>query len=259
MRRVSLRKTLFILPNMLTMGSILCGFYALVICSGTPTDDDFYTACLLVILAAFLDSIDGRVARLTKTQSAIGVQLDSLADVMSFGMVPAVIAYSWSLHELGTNGVFIAFTYLAAGTFRLARFNVMAMTDDGKPKPPGKYMMGLPIPAAAAILISIVVAHTLTGRVSQAPVFVGGVVLALAFFMVSKVPFRSFKDLKLNARTAVFVMIALGTTGYVALRYHPSMALVWMLGCYVTIGLAETVIHLARRLAGGPKPKEGET
>lgn len=259
MKRVSLRKTLFILPNLLTMGSILCGFYALVICSGTPTDDDFYSACLLVILAAFLDSIDGRVARLTKTQSALGVQLDSLADVMSFGMVPAVIAYTWSLHELGTQGVFIAFAYLGAGTFRLARFNVLAMSDDGKPKPPGKYMMGLPIPAAAAILISIVVAHTLTGRVSQAPKFVAAVVLALAFFMVSTVPFRSFKDLKLNIRTGIFVAVALGSTGFVALRYHPSMALVWMLGCYVTIGLVETVIRLVRRMLGRPAPREGET
>jgi len=253
MRKFSLRRTLFILPNFLTLMSVLSGFNAVLICTGEPTDRDFYRAALLVMLAAFFDAIDGRVARLTKTQSALGVQLDSLADVLSFGMAPAVIAYRWSLHHLGRAGVMIAFVYLACGVIRLARFNVLSTDDDGAPKKPGKYILGLPIPAAAGILISIVVAQVLTGTLTSAPPVIGAVVLALSGFMVSRIPFRSFKDVHLNAGTASAIVLALGATGYVAFRYHPSLALVVLLGSYVTIGLAESIVQIARRLREHPE------
>lgn len=252
MRKLSLRRTLFILPNFLTLMSVLSGFNAILICTGEPTDRDFYRAALLVMLAAFFDAIDGRVARLTKTQSALGVQLDSLADVLSFGMAPAVIAFRWSLHELGRLGVFIAFIYLACGVIRLARFNVLSTDDDGAPKKPGKYILGLPIPAAAGILISIVVADVLTESLTNAPGVIAVVVLTLSGCMVSRIPFRSFKDVRLNARTATAIVLALAATGYVAFRYHPSLALVVLLGSYVTIGLAESIVQTARRLREHP-------
>lgn len=249
--KVDLRKSLFILPNLFTLSSVLCGYYAILILSDRSTSDDFYRAALLIIFALFFDGIDGRVARLTKTQSAIGVQLDSLADMISFGVAPAILVYYWSLAELGTAGMLVGFVFVAAGAIRLARFNVMSTDDDGQPHVPDKYMQGLPIPAAAVILISIVVANTLTGKLPFTPIIISVLVLTLAVFMVSSMPFRSFKDLRLNWRTVLLISSALGITVWIALRVHPSMALVWLLAAYVIIGIVESLIALMNKARQG--------
>jgi len=245
--KVNLRKSLFILPNLFTLSSVLCGYYAVLVCTNEPSNDSFYRASLLIVFAMFFDTIDGRVARLTKTQSAIGVQLDSLADVVSFGLAPAILVYRWSLEELGTLGVLIGFTYLAAGVIRLARFNGLTTNVRGAPETPGKYILGLPIPAAAGILVSLVVANTVTGRLPGSPAVIAAVVLALAFFMVSTIRFRSFTDVKLSWRTALFALLAVGSTVFVALEAHPSVALVWLLGAYVLMGLLEAVFSFTSR------------
>lgn len=249
--KVDLKKSLFILPNLFTLSSVLCGYNAILILSDQPNSDDFYRAALLIVFALFFDGIDGRVARLTKTQSAIGVQLDSLADVISFGVAPAILVYHWSLAELETAGMFIGFLYVAAGAVRLARFNVTSTSDDGQPEHPGKYTQGLPIPAAAGILISIVVANTLTGKLPFTPYVISALVLALSIFMVSAMPFRSFKDLRLNLRTVLFISVALGVTVWIALKVHPSMALVWLLAAYVIIGIVESLIVLMHKAKAG--------
>jgi CDP-diacylglycerol--serine O-phosphatidyltransferase len=249
--KVDLKKSLFILPNLFTLSSVLCGYNAILILSDQPTSDDFYRAALLIVFALFFDGIDGRVARLTKTQTAIGVQLDSLADVISFGVAPAILVFHWSLYELGTGGMFIGFLYVAAGAVRLARFNVTSTSDDGQPERPGKYTQGLPIPAAAGILISIVVANHLTGKLPFTPFLISSLVLALSIFMVSAMPFRSFKDLRLNVRTVLFISVALGVTVWIALKVHPSMALVWLLAAYVIIGIVESLIVLMNKARAG--------
>ncbi len=257
--RVNLRKTLFILPNLFTLSSIFCGFYATVLCAGQTDADTFYRASLLIVFAMFFDIIDGRVARLTKTQSAFGVQIDSLADVISFGVAPGVLVYQWSLSALGTVGALAAFGYVACGAIRLARFNVLAMGESGAPKKPSKYIVGLPIPGAAGVLVSLVVAnHTVAGTLPGAPYAVLAVVCALAFFMVSTIKFRSFKDLRLNRRTIALVAIALGSSGFIAVRFHISFALVWLLTAYVGIALAETLFRLSRRGLRRPAPVEEE-
>jgi CDP-diacylglycerol--serine O-phosphatidyltransferase len=246
--RVNLRKTLFILPNLFTLSSIFCGFYAMVLCVGDADADTFYRASLLIMFAGFFDTIDGRVARLTKTQSAFGVQIDSLADVVSFGAAPAVLVHQWSLHQLGTPGALVSFAFLACGAIRLARFNVLAMGKAGAPKKPGKYILGLPIPGAAGVLVSLVVAnHSIGGALPSSPNVVLGVVIALSFFMVSTIKFRSFKDLKLNRRTVLVVAFALASTTAVAIQFHVSFALVWLLATYVALALGETLFHLSRR------------
>lgn len=245
--KVDLRKSLFILPNLFTLSSIFCGFYAILICAGEPTADDFYRASLLIVFAMFFDAIDGRVARMTRTQSAFGVQIDSLADVASFGVAPAVLVYEWALSTLDMLGVFACFVYVATGAIRLARFNVQAMGASGAPKKPGKYILGLPIPGAAGILVSLVVAnHSMADVLPGSPLLMLGVVLALSFFMVSTIKFRSFKDLKLSWRTAFFVTLALSSSAAIALRYHVSFALVWILASYIVIGLLETIFNLSR-------------
>ncbi|GAB4215368.1 MAG: CDP-diacylglycerol--serine O-phosphatidyltransferase [Sandaracinaceae bacterium] len=251
--RFDLKKALFILPNLFTLSSIFCGFFAVLTCLGAPTAESFYKAALLIVFAMFFDTIDGRVARLTKTQSAFGVQIDSLADVVSFGVAPAVLLYRWSLHLLGDAGTVISFLFLACGAIRLARFNVLATAPTGAPKKPSKFILGLPIPGAAGIVVSIVVAnHAVTGNFEAQPYLVSAVVVALSFFMVSTIKFRSFKDVRWGLRSVFFVITAVGSATAIAVVFHPAFALVWMLAGYITIGLVEAVLDVSRRLAGKP-------
>ncbi len=249
--KVDLKKSLFILPNLFTLSSVFCGYYAILILSDQPTSDDFYRSAILIVFALFFDGIDGRVARLTKTQTAIGVQLDSLADMVSFGVAPAILVYRWSLEEFGTGGMLVGFVFVAAGAIRLARFNVVSTGDDGQPHAPGKYTQGLPVPAAAGILISIVVANTLTGKLPFSPLLISILVVTLSVFMVSAMPFRSFKDLQLNWRTVVFLSVTIAVTVWIALKIHPSMALVWLLASYVIIGIVESLIVLMNKARAG--------
>lgn len=254
--RFDLKKALFILPNFITLLSIFCGFYAIVVCtrangsSGETSAEDFYLSALLIVFAMFFDVLDGRVARLTKTQSAFGVQIDSLADLVSFGVAPAILVYRWSLHAIGIAGVLVAFAYVAGGAIRLARFNVLTTAPSGAPKKPSKYILGLPIPGAAGLLVSIVVANfAVTGSLQTAPELIVGVVLALAFFMVSTVSFRSFKDIRLSWRSVSFVVLTVASSAVVAVAFHPSFALVWLIVGYVAIALVETTIDISRRAA----------
>ncbi len=219
--------------------------------SGTATsDDDYYRASLLLVYALFFDMLDGRVARLTKTQSAFGLQIDSLADVVSFGVAPALLVYKWSLYQKGLPGLVASFVFAGAGAVRLARFNVLSMGESGKPSKPGKYIVGLPVPGAAGVLLSLVIAnHAIGGPLSSAkfawPML--GLTIFLAFLMVSTIRFRSFKDLKLNARTVALVFFAVGSSAVISLQTRPEFVLVWLLGFYVLIGLVETIITFPKR------------
>jgi CDP-diacylglycerol--serine O-phosphatidyltransferase len=251
---VNLRKSLFILPNLFTVSTIFCGFQAIVLSAGSgagaPTDAALYRASILIIFAMFFDTIDGRVARLTKTQSAFGMQLDSLADVIAFGAAPAMLVYSWALAPIGPVALFACFAYLACGAIRLARFNVISTGRDGAPKKPDKYILGLPIPGAAGILVSLVAAdHVVDGSLAHAKGLILGIVIALSFFMVCTIKFRSFKDLQLNARTVSLVTVAVGSSVVLAVKLHLAFALGWLLMSYVMIGLVELIIALARRIA----------
>ena len=251
-RKLDLRKTLFLLPNMITLSSIFCGFDSIRVSATATSDDDYYRASLLLVYALFFDMLDGRVARLTKTQSAFGLQIDSLADVVSFGVAPALLVYKWSLYQRPTLGLVVAFVFAAAGAVRLARFNVLSMNESGKPSKPGKYIVGLPVPGAAGILISLVVANHAIGGELAGPKWVGPMMVLtgfLAFLMVSTIRFRSFKDLKLNARTVGLVLFAVASSAIVSLQTKPAFVLVWLLSFYVVIGLIETVIALPRDIA----------
>jgi CDP-diacylglycerol--serine O-phosphatidyltransferase len=253
-RKLDLKKTLFLLPNMITLSSIFCGFDSIRI-SGAATEgtgDDYYRASLLLVYALFFDMLDGRVARLTKTQSAFGLQIDSLADVVSFGVAPALLVYKWSLFQQGTVGLVVAFTFAAMGAVRLARFNVLSMGEGGQPTKPSKYIVGLPVPGAAGILISLIVANHAVGGELAGPKYVYpmmGLTGFLAFLMVSTIRFRSFKDLQLNARSVGLVMFAVASSAIVSLQTKPAFVLVWLLSFYVIIGLVETVIALPREHA----------
>jgi CDP-diacylglycerol--serine O-phosphatidyltransferase len=252
--KLDLRKTLFLLPNIITLSSVFCGFDSIRISATAQSDDDYYRASLLLVFALFFDMLDGRVARLTKTQSAFGLQIDSLADAISFGVAPAILVFKWSLWQKPTAGLIAGFLFAAAGAVRLARFNVLSMGEKGAPTKPGKYIVGLPVPGAAGILISLVLANHAMGDELRlhGPRYAWAMValtVFLSFLMVSTIKFRSFKDLRLNARTFLLVAFAVGSSAIVSLQTRPAFVLVWLLSFYVVIALVETVLQLSRRAA----------
>ena len=246
---MNLRKTFFILPNLFTLSSVFCGFFAITMCSGRADMDSLYQAAIAICFAFFFDLADGRVARLTKTQSNLGLELDSLADVISFGAAPALLVYKWGLeHFFGRAGIFVAFLFVGAAALRLARFNVLAMQHDSAK--PGKFIVGLPVPAAAAVLVSIVVLnHQLGGSfVDVGQVSLALLVTILSYLMVSRIRFRSFKDLRLSRRTISGGIAVLTFTG-VALfaRLHSAFIFVALMAAYLGLGLAEEVLFYRRR------------
>jgi len=253
--RLDLRKTLFVLPNLITLGSTFCGFNAIrLVARDQPTDADIYRAAVLLIFAMLFDLMDGRVARMTKTQSAFGLQLDSLSDVISFGVAPALLVYKWVLYREPTLGLITAFAFIACACIRLARFNVLASSPSGAPVKPGSYIIGLPTPPASGILISLVVANQAVGGALGAESYTAilfAVTLLLSVLMVSNVRFRSFKDLRLDTGTVLLVLFVVASSAFVWQRFKPQFVLVWLLGFYVLIGIAESIRELAHKVLRG--------
>jgi len=254
LRDFDLRKTLFVLPNAITLAAVFCGFNAIRIVATAGSEGssrDYYRAAVLLIFAMFFDLMDGRVARLTKTQSAFGLQLDSLADVVSFGVAPALLVHQWVLHRQPVLGLLASFSFVACAAIRLARFNVLSSSDDGAPSVPGKYILGLPSPPASGILVSLVVAnHAMDGRIGD-PRYTVAILVAtivIGLLMVSSVRFRSFKDLRFNAATIAFVLFVLVSSAFVWRLLKPQFVLVWLLTIYVFIGLVETAAEAMTKL-----------
>jgi len=251
--KLDLRKTLFVLPNLITLGSVFCGFNAIrLVARDKPGDDDVYRAAVLLIFAMLFDLMDGRVARMTKTQSAFGLQIDSLADVISFGVAPAMLVYKWVLYRLPVPGLLVSFMYVAAAAVRLARFNVLASNPSGVPSKPGRHILGLPTPPASGILISLVVAnHAADGLIGREEytVVLLCVTIGLSLLMVSNVRFRSFKDLRFDTGTVLLVLFVLASSAFVWQRFRPEFVLIWLLSVYLIIGVVETFRTIAERLA----------
>ena len=240
------------LPNLVTLASIFCGFNAILVVSlDNPSGSDFYRAAILLMFAMLFDLLDGRIARMTRTQSAFGLQLDSLADIVSFGVAPSLLVYKWVLYRYPVAGLFVGFMFTACGAIRLARFNVLSSGSAGSPVKPGKYTVGLPIPPASGILISLLLAnHAVGGALSHEryTLAIFGVTIGLSLLMVSSFRFRSFKDLSFNVGTALLVMFAIGSSAFVWQYGKPQFVLVWLLSFYVLIGLVETLRALPERL-----------
>jgi CDP-diacylglycerol---serine O-phosphatidyltransferase len=244
--QINLRKAMFVLPNLFTCSSIFLGFYAMTLCAGDASPAELNQAALAIFFAIFFDAFDGRVARMTKTQSDFGVELDSLADVVSFGAAPALLVYKWALAPLGFIGFFLAFAFAACGALRLARFNVLAHRGE---KGSSRFFVGLPIPLAAGTLVSIVIAHYRAfGAIGDMSTrfFIAVVVGLLSFLMVSTVKYRTFKDVHLSKRSlAVFGVLCLGGLA-VGMATRASFVMVVYMGAYIVMGLAEWVLSLGR-------------
>lgn len=242
------RKWLFILPNLFTVSSIFCGIYAIVLATGATAETasvDFFRAAMAILFGMFFDGFDGRVARMTRTQSEFGVQLDSLADVITFGAAPALLLYKWALEPLGAMGVFIAGTYASCGALRLARFNVMAGKEDG----PSSYFTGLPIPLAAGMVVALVIAATRAAEPSAvAPLPAAILTLVLSYLMVSNIRYHSFKNFRLHSREIAVAFSVLAVGALVAVRVRPSFVLVVYFSAYILLGLIEEIVFRRRRL-----------
>lgn len=246
---MKLRKLMFVLPNLFTVTSIFCGFYAITLCAGEATPVQLYQAALAILFAMFFDGFDGRVARLTKTQSDFGMQLDSLADVVSFGAAPALLVYKWALAPLGFLGLFISFAFAACGALRLARFNVLAMRNPHGGG--GNFFVGLPIPLAAGVLVSMIITHHAVSGEAPSPGVRGpiaAVVGLLALLMVSSVRYRTFKDLRLSKKSALIFMLVVLSGLAIGTQLRPAYVLVAYSSAYLAMGLIESVFHVRKRL-----------
>ncbi len=180
------KRAVYLLPNMITCTSMFFGFLSII----WATQDRFSDACLALLISALMDGLDGKVARLTHSASEFGVQFDSLADLVAFGLAPAVLVWNWQLSELGRLGVAIAFIYAACGALRLARFNVNAHTGSKR------FFIGLPIPAASCTLVCFTYfARTFEDVMPTAILVVTAVLtLSIGLLMISNVRYFSFKE-----------------------------------------------------------------
>ena len=244
--QINLRKAMFVLPNLFTVSSIFLGFYSMTLAAGDASPEQLYRAALAIFFAIFFDMFDGRVARMTRTQSDFGVQLDSLADVVSFGAAPALLVYKWALAPMGFIGLFLSFAFAACGALRLARFNVLAARGD---KASHRYFVGLPIPLAAGALVSVVIAHyrefgSATDPTTHVPIAVG--VALLSFLMVSTVRYRTFKDVHLSPRSLATFGFVLAAGVALGLATRASFVLLVYMGAYILLGLVESVFFRKR-------------
>jgi len=246
---VDFRKTYYILPNLFTLSSVFCGFVSISLSASGQAGSDLYQAALAICFGFFFDTADGRVARLTKTQTDLGRDLDSLADAITFGVAPAIMVYKWGLTNFGRWGIFFAGLYVCAGVMRLARFNVLSRREDATGHTsPGKYTLGLTIPASASVLVFMVlVAHNVGQYRMVNDGVVATVVLVLSYLMVSRVRFRSFKDLRLSKRTIQLALLVIGVWVAVAMNgVSKSLIFLVMILTYIALGLAETVLQMRR-------------
>lgn len=237
------RKGIYVLPNLFTLAALFGGFYAIVM----AMNGQFEQAAYGIFSAMVLDSLDGRVARMTNTQSAFGEQMDSLSDMVSFGAAPALIVYEWELKGLGKLGWIAAFVYCSCAALRLARFNTNLGVVDRR------FFQGLPSPAAAAVVVGFIWLMESWGfkgglQGSWLAWLAFGITLYAGLTMVTNVPFYSFKDVTLK-RSVPFIVIVAIALGIAIINIHLPGALFGLFMVYAASGYA---VYVWKRLKGRP-------
>ena len=225
------RKGIYLLPNLLTTGGLFSGFYAIV----SSMNGHFEAAAVAIFVAMIFDGLDGRVARLTNTQSEFGAQYDSMSDMLSFGMAPALVAYNWGLADLGKFGWLAAFVYVACAALRLARFNAnLGVTD-------GRFFQGLASPAAAAIVAGMVWTGS-NYEIDGASIgyLVGVLTIVTGLLMVSNFRYNSFKDVNWRDRVS-FLTILLVVAIFVVIAARPAEMLFGIFFIYAFSGPVTTI------------------
>lgn len=251
------RRGVYLLPSLLTIGNLLCGVYAIV----AVYNDDYTRSAAAILVALILDGLDGAVARLTSSQSDFGVQLDSLADLVSFGVAPAILSYAWAIKPYSQIGwlfgsIIPTALFVSSGAFRLARFNVQTRTLDKR------YFVGLPIPAAAAVIASFVLflrewpslilfqRELISRRFTSALMVV--IVYALSFLMVSRLRYRSLKEIEMRKRQPFTLLIGL-TLVVLLIASEPSMVVFSFFSLYALSGVVRAIPLVKRQV---PEPME---
>jgi CDP-diacylglycerol---serine O-phosphatidyltransferase len=237
------RKGLYVLPNAISLAALFASFYAIVM----AMNGHFELSAYGIFSAAVLDSLDGRVARMTHSQSAFGEQMDSLCDMVSFGAAPALIVYEWALRDLGKWGWFPAFVYIAGAALRLARFNTNIGVVDKR------YFQGLPSPAAAALVMGLIWVMDDAGlrgvnKIDWLAWTAFAVTLYAGLSMVTNAPFYSFKDVSFK-RSVPFIVIVAIALGIAVINIHPPIVLFALFCGYGVSGYA---VYAWKRMKGSP-------
>lgn len=243
-----MRKGIYILPNLITLSSVFSGFYSII----ASLNSDYERAAWAILIASIFDVLDGWVARITHTATRFGIEMDSLADVISFGVAPGVLVYTWTLSSFGKIGWLGAFFLVACGALRLARFNVQMGSAEKK------HFTGLPIPASALVIASTVLAyeeiisileHLRLVRLADVvgkDYWVLAMTFLLAGLMVSNITYHGPKEANLKERRPFGILVAIAAF-LAVVAYHPGLVLFLALISYVAFGLIEALYKLFKR------------
>ena len=243
------KRGVYLLPNILTTFGLFAGFFAIIL----AIKGQYADAAVAIFIAMLWDGLDGRVARLTNTQSAFGEQYDSMADLVSFGLAPALLMYNYLLEPLGKIGWLGAFVYAAAGALRLARFNTQIATQDKR------YFQGLPSPAAAALIAGMVWTNEMVSMepyVGHLPSLAWIILVGAGMLMVSNMRYYSFKEINLKGRSS-FKLLLLATLIIIVITIWPSAILFTFFLLYALSGMVMTLIGLRQRRLEKKRAKAG--
>ncbi len=231
------RRGIYLLPNLFTTGALFAGFYSIV----ASINHHFELAAIAIFVAMVLDGMDGRIARLTNTQSDFGVQYDSLSDMVSFGLAPALVMYQWALFDMGKPGWLAAFIYTACAALRLSRFNTQANSQDKR------YFQGLPSPPAAAVLAGMIWSgevYELIGETTSL-VFCLPVTIIVGVLMVSNIRYHSFKEFDLKGRVP-FITVFIVVLVFVLIAIKPPIVLFLLAVIFAISGPVLTLLTLRK-------------
>lgn len=239
------KKGIYLLPNLFTTSALFAGFYAIV----QAMNGQFEYSAVAIFVAMVLDGIDGRVARMTHTQSPFGAEYDSLSDMVSFGVAPALVVYVWALQGMGKLGWIAAFIFCASAALRLARFNTQLDVADKR------WFQGLPSPSAAAVVAGLVwVCVEFEYKGTDLPWLAWGVTLFAGLSMVTNIPYYSFKEVNMR-KSIPFVALLLIILGFALLTYKPPVVLFLFFVAYALSGYVMMVIRFANRGEAKSKPE----
>ncbi|MBB1486586.1 CDP-diacylglycerol--serine O-phosphatidyltransferase [Oceanospirillum sediminis] len=231
------RRGIYLLPNLFTTGALFSGFFAIV----SAMNGAFDSAAIAIFISMILDGLDGRVARLTNTQSDFGAEYDSLADMVSFGVAPALVAFSWMLSDIGKIGWIAAFVYVAGAALRLARFNTQIGSVDKR------WFIGLPSPAAAAVVAGIVWTFSDLDLNDTAYTYaLAFIVASIGVLMVSNVRYNSFKEIDLKGRVPFLTMFVIAIF-FVVIAYDPATVLLLLFMGYAGSGPGRALLRRVKK------------
>ncbi|MFA7240521.1 MAG: CDP-diacylglycerol--serine O-phosphatidyltransferase [Sulfuricellaceae bacterium] len=238
------RRGIYLLPNLFTTAALFAGFYAIV----QAMNGNYDQSAVAIFVAMVMDGLDGRVARMTRTQSAFGAEYDSLSDMVSFGVAPALVVYVWALKGMGKLGWIAAFVYCAGTALRLARFNTQLEVADKR------YFQGLPSPAAAALIAGLVwVMHDYQVKGGDVRWLAWSVTLFAGLTMVSNLPYYSGKEINLR-RSVPFIVLLLLVLAFILVSLDPPQVL---FGLFVLYSLSGYAMWIARKLRARKAPQNG--